>query len=35
VAVIGNTIVTDAFGSGTIDPIGQEIKLENGIYTII
>ena len=35
VAVIGNTIVTDAFGSGTTDPIGQEIKLENGIYTII
>ncbi|EKD66350.1 MAG: hypothetical protein ACD_49C00050G0020 [uncultured bacterium (gcode 4)] len=35
VAVIGNTIVTDAFGSETTDPIGQEIKLENGIYTII
>lgn len=35
VAVIGNTISTDAFGSGTTDPIGQEIKLENGIYTVI
>ncbi|MDD2487229.1 MAG: ABC transporter permease [Candidatus Gracilibacteria bacterium] len=35
VAVIGYTISTDAFGSGTVDPIGKEIKLENGIYTVI
>ncbi|MDD2565727.1 MAG: ABC transporter permease [Candidatus Gracilibacteria bacterium] len=35
VAVVGYTITTDAFGSGTIDPIGKEIKLEDGIYTVV
>ncbi|EKE26863.1 MAG: hypothetical protein ACD_4C00135G0002 [uncultured bacterium (gcode 4)] len=35
VAVIGYTIATDAFWSGAIDPIWKEIKLENGIYTVI
>lgn len=33
VAVIGNTIANDAFGSQ--DPIGKEIKLENKIFTVI
>lgn len=35
VVVIGYTITTDAFWSGTTDPIWKEIKLENWIYTVI
>ncbi|MFZ2150653.1 MAG: ABC transporter permease [Candidatus Absconditicoccaceae bacterium] len=37
VAVLGQTMATDIFGSGTkaIDPIGKDIKMENIIVTVI
>ena len=33
VIVIGNQIAQDAFG--TVSPVGKEVKLQNGIYTVI
>lgn len=33
VIVIGNTLATNAFG--TESPVGKQIKLQNGIYTVI
>jgi putative ABC transport system permease protein len=33
VLVIGNTLATDAFGIES--PVGKQVKLENGIYTVI
>lgn len=37
VAVLGQTIASDIFGSGThaIDPIGKQIKMENIVITVI
>lgn len=33
VIVIGNTLATNAFG--TTSPVGKQVQLENGIYTVI
>lgn len=33
VAVLGPTVVTNLFG--TDDPIGKDIKIGNGIYTVV
>ena len=37
VAVLGQTIATDIFGSGThaVDPIGKQFKMENIVVTVI
>lgn len=34
VAVLGSTVVTNLFGAG-VNPIGTDIRIENGIFTVI